>query len=78
MKEGIRYGIYSSIVMLAVYWIVQKVLYYFMVHVYLYLHPQGMIPAGYLIFMAVLNIVLCTGAMVVSGRRPPAEAKPQG
>ena len=77
MKEGIRYGIYSSIVMLAVYWIVQKVLYYFMVHLYLYLHPQGMISAGYLIFMAVLNIVLCTGAMVVSGRRQPAEAKPQ-
>ena len=77
MKEGIRYGIYSSIVMLAVYWIVQKVLYYFMVHVYLYIHPQGMISAGYLIFMAVLNIVLCTGAMVVSGRRQPAEAKPQ-
>lgn len=76
MKEGVRYGIYSSIVMLMLYWIVQKVLYYFMVHVYLYLHPQGMIPAGYLIFMVMLNVVLCTGAMALSGRRQPAEARP--
>ena len=76
MKEGVRYGIYSSIVMLALYWIVQKVLYYFMVHVYLYLHPQGMIPAGYLIFMVMLNVALCTGAMALSGRRQPAEARP--
>ena len=56
MKEGLRYGIYSSIVMLAVYWIVQKVLYYFMVHVYLYLHPQGMISPGYLIFIVMLDV----------------------
>lgn len=76
MKEGVRYGIYSSIVMLALYWIVQKVLYYFMVHVYLYLHPQGMIPAGYLIFMVMLNVALCTGAMALSGRQQPAEARP--
>ena len=76
MKEGVRYGIYSSIVMLMLYWIVQKVLYYFMVHVYLYLHPQGMIPAGYLIFMVMLNVALCTGAMALSGRRQPAEARP--
>ena len=76
MKEGVRYGIYSSIVMLMLYWIVQKVLYYIMVHVYLYLHPQGMIPAGYLIFMVMLNVALCTGAMAVAGRRQPAEARP--
>ena len=76
MKEGVRYGIYSSIVMLVLYWIVQKVLYYFMVHVYLYLHPQGMISAGYLIFMVMLNVALCTGAMALSGRRQPAEARP--
>lgn len=76
MKEGLRYGIYSSIVMLAVYWIVQKVLYYFMVHVYLYLHPQGMISPGYLIFIVMLDVALCTGAMVLSGRRQPTEARP--
>ncbi len=74
MKEGVRYGIYSSVVTLAAYWIVQEVLYYFMVHVYLYLHPQGMIEAGYLIFTAVLNVGLCTGAMVLSGRLQPAQA----
>ena len=71
-----RYGIDSSIVMLAVYWIVQKALYYFMVHVYLYLHPQGTISPGYLVFMVMLNMALCTGAMALSGRKQPVEARP--
>ena len=67
-KEGLRYGIYSSIIMLVLYFIVQKVLYYFMTKVYLYLHPQMMIPVGYLIFMVVLNLVICIAAMIISGK----------
>ena len=68
LKEGMRYGIYSSIVMLVMYFIVQKVLYYFMIKVYLYLHPQGMIQAGYLIGMVSLNLIICIAAMIVSGK----------
>lgn len=68
MKEGLRYGIASSLVMAALYWLVQKVLYYFMVHVYLYLHPQTAIPGGYVIGMVLVNLILCTAAMALSGR----------
>lgn len=68
MKEGLRYGIYSSIAMLFLYFAVQKVLYYFMTKVYLYLHPQGMISASYLIGMIALNLIICTAAMVLSGK----------
>lgn len=68
LKEGMRYGIYSSIVMLVMYFIVQKVLYYFMIKVYLYLHPQGMIQAGYPIGMMSLNLIICIAAMIVSGK----------
>ena len=68
MKEGLRYGIASSLVMAALYWLVQKVLYYFMVHVYLYLHPQTAISGGYVIGMALVNLILCTAAMALSGR----------
>lgn len=67
-KEGMRYGLYSSIVMLVMYFIVQKVLYYFMTKVYLYLHPQMMIPVGYLVCMVVLNLVICIVAMIISGK----------
>lgn len=67
-KEGLRYGMYSGIVMLGVYLLLQKVLYYFMAKVYLYLHPQEMIQAGYLIGMVVLNLGICTAAMVLSGK----------
>lgn len=66
MKEGLRYGIYSSLAMLLLYSVVQKVLYYFMTHVYLYLHPQGTISVGYIIGMVIMNLALCTGAMVFS------------
>ena len=66
MKEGLRYGIYSSLAMLLLYSVVQKVLYYFMTHVYLYLHPQGTISVGYVIGMVIMNLALCTGAMVFS------------
>lgn len=67
-KEGMRYGVYSSIVMFLLYFIVQKVLYYFMTKVYLYLHPQRMISAGYLVCMAALNLVICIAAMIISGK----------
>ena len=51
------------------YWIAQKVLYYFMTKVYLYLHPQGAIAPGYLIAVAALDVLLCAGAMTLAGRK---------
>lgn len=69
LKEGLRYGICACGTTVIAYWIVQKVLYYFMTKVYLYLHPQGAISPGYLIAVATLDLVLCAGAMVMSGRK---------
>lgn len=68
-KEGARYGVYASVVMLILYWLVQKVLYYFLQHVYLYLHPAAAVAPGYLLAMVAVNLGLCAGAMFLSGRR---------
>ena len=69
LKEGLRYGIYAGAATVILYWIVQKVLYYFMTKVYLYLHPQGTIAPGYLIVVAALDVLLCAGAMTLAGRK---------
>lgn len=66
-KEGLRYGIYSGITVLIVYFIVQKILYYFMVHVYLYLHPRPLISCEVLVTVLVLNIGICVSITLLSG-----------
>lgn len=67
-KEGLRYGIYSGITVLLCYFIIQKVLYYFMVHVYLYLHPKAFISWEVLAAVILLNIVICVCVTLVSGK----------
>lgn len=68
-KEGLRYALYTSLVMMVIYGLVEKVLYYFLQHVYLYLHPNATLPLLYLLAMAAVNILLCVGTMVLSGRQ---------
>lgn len=68
-KEGIRYGIYASLAMLFAFMLVQKVLYYFLVHVYLYLHPTAMISGKYFLIMTCLNIFVCMFSMLLSGKQ---------
>ena len=68
-KEGLRYGVYSSLVMLLLYGLVQKILYYFLVHVYLYIHPTPALPFGILLAMVVLNVLLCVGVILLAGQR---------
>ena len=67
-KEGIRYGIYANLLMLALYFPVQKILYYVMVHVYLYLHPKAGVSVIPVIGMLFLNIIICILAMEWAGR----------
>ena len=67
-KEGIRYGIYANLLMLALYVLVQKILYYVMVHVYLYLHPKAGVSVIPVIGMLFLNIIICILAMEWAGR----------
>lgn len=69
VKEGLRYGMYSSAVMLILYMIVQKILYYFMVKVYLYIHPQTQLSIIPLVIMTGINIVICTAAVLISGQQ---------
>ena len=66
-KEGLRYGIYSGITVMIVYSVIQKILYYFMVHVYLYLHPQPVISRGVLVVVLLLNLGICVGVTLLSG-----------
>lgn len=65
-KEGLRYGIYSGMTVAVMYFAVQKILYYFMVHVYLYLHPQGFISPWILPVLVLVNILLCTAVTLFS------------
>ena len=66
-KEGLRYGIYSGITVMIVYSVIQKILYYFMVHVYLYLHPQPVISWKVLVVVLLLNLGICVGVTLLSG-----------
>lgn len=68
-KEGLRYGIYTSIVVVVIYWLIQKGLYYFLQHVYLYLHPQSSLSPEWFIIIVLINILLCAITMCVSGMR---------
>lgn len=68
LKEGLRYGIYATIVMIVIYLAVQKILYYFMIHVYLYLHPKTEVPIIPIFLMAAVNIVICVSAVLISGQ----------
>lgn len=67
-KEGLRYGVYSVLAVAAVFLAVQKVLYYFMVHIYRYLHPKWFISWEALAGIAVLNLAVCVGVTLLSGR----------
>lgn len=68
-KEGLRYGISSSLVVFGFYLIVQKILYYFMVRVYRYLHPKWCISWQALAGVAVVDVLLCAGVTLAAGQQ---------
>lgn len=67
-KEGLCYGIYSGVTVLVIYFVVQKILYYFLVHVYLYLHPGAFVSGAALGGILLLNVGICVGVALLSGR----------
>lgn len=67
-KEGLKYGIYSGLTVIVIYFFIQKMLYYIMVHMYLYLHPQWSVSWTALVSVLVLNILLCTTVVLLSAR----------
>lgn len=68
MKEGLRYGLYSGLAIAVLFFFVQKVLYFFMLHVYLYLHPEAFISWAPFVLMIGVNIVICVATVLVSGK----------
>lgn len=68
MKEGLRYGIYSVLVITLFFFFVQKILYFFMVHVYRYLQPEAFLSWLPFVAVAVLNLVSCVVVILISGR----------
>lgn len=66
-KERLRYGIYSGMTVMIIYCIVQKPLYYFMIHVYLYLHPKTFISWEVLVAVILSDIVICVGVTLMPG-----------
>lgn len=69
LKQGLLYGIYSNIVMIGTYCVMEKVLSYLFEHVYLYVvTPQG-INVIYIIFMMLLNISICIFVVLIPMRK---------
>lgn len=68
VKEGVRYGVYSGVVMIAGYVLVRRFLYYLMVHSYRYLHPDYQLPVLFVLGMAAVNILLCIAAVMIAGQ----------
>ncbi len=67
-REGLLYDLCSGTAVAVLYFFVQKLLYYFMLHVYLYLHPEAFISWQPLAGIILLNIAVCTGVTLLSGR----------
>ena len=68
LREGVRYGVYSALVVSIFYLVVQKILYYFMIHVYRYLHPKAFLSWYVFAGVLIINIVLCVTVMQKTGR----------
>lgn len=68
VKEGIKYGAYSGAVMVVLYLALQKVLYYFLVHIFLYQQPKELLNPVYILVMVLVNLGICTCAVLISGQ----------
>ena len=66
--HGVRYGLCCAAVTAVVYFFVQRMLYFFMLRVYLYVRPEAFV--SFRAFAAVITatVLLCTAVSVTSGR----------
>ena len=67
-REGLRYGIYSGLVITVLFFFVQRILYFFLVHVYLYLQTRAFLSGPPFFGVLVLNVVICVSSVLFSGR----------
>lgn len=68
ISEGVRYGIYTSILMMAVYFAVHQVIHYMMVHLFLYIIAESDILLVPCLIMAAVNIFVCIVSVIMAGR----------
>lgn len=67
IREGIRYGIYTSVLMMILYGAVHYILRYVMNHVFLYIIVENNIMLSQCILMAGINILICTVTVILAG-----------
>lgn len=67
-KEGLRYGVYSSIAVFILYVVIQRVLYYMLTTMYLYVHANAWISPMPIIFILFANHLICVGVTVFAGQ----------
>ena len=68
VMEGIRYGLYTSILMTVLYLVVHKVLEFMMRRVFLVIVITGDIMPVNCLIMSAVNVLLCVLAVVMAGR----------
>lgn len=68
ISEGIRYGVFTSIFMAAVYFVVHQIAYYMMIKVFLYIIAEKNIMLLPCIIMSAVNILICIISVIVAGR----------
>ena len=67
-KQGARCGICTAVLIMLIYPIIQKILYYFMSKVYLYIHPLGSLKFTVIAAAALINIFVCIAAALISSK----------
>lgn len=67
-REGLCYGLWAAGLTAVLYGAVQKIMYYAVQHVFLYLHPLPALSPIFIGLMALVNILICISAMLWAGR----------
>lgn len=65
LKEGLRYGLYASIVTVVAYIGLEKVLLYLLTHVYLYINPNIRVNIWVIVGIVILNLMISVGAVFI-------------
>lgn len=67
IREGIRYGIYTSVLMMILYGAVHYILRYVMNHVFLYIIVENNLMLPQCFLMVCINILICTVTVILAG-----------
>lgn len=65
LKEGLLYGAYASVVTVAAYLGLEKVLLFLLTHVYLYINPNLRVNIWVIVGIIILNLTISVGAVFI-------------